>query len=185
MERWLIILLILISVYILMDFYHKYLKYKSKYLGGEKKVNAICVLSNGIVRFKEQDNNTVLIEGEIKGLTPGDHGFHIHETGDLTEGCDSCCAHYNPYNKNHGGRDLYERHVGDLGNITADSDGNAIFSFEDSLIKLRGPISIIGRSVVVHADPDDLGKGGNEASLTTGNSGKRIACGVIGYAKSC
>merc|ERR1711911_143674 len=75
------------------------------------------------------------------------------------------------------------RHVGDLGNITATDSGVATVDINDSLIQLSGENSIIGRTVVVHADPDDLGKGGVPLSLTTGNAGARVACGVIGIAK--
>ena len=72
------------------------------------------------------------------------------------------------------------RHVGDLGNIHTDSAGAAKGTIEDKHIKLIGPESVIGRMIVVHAGEDDLGKGGNEESLKTGNAGGRAACGVIG-----
>ena len=54
----------------------------------------------------------------------------------------------------------------------------------DKLIKLRGKYSVIGRSIVIHDDPDDLGIGGHSDSHTTGHAGKRIACGIIGYSKA-
>ena len=74
------------------------------------------------------------------------------------------------------------RHVGDLGNITADSAGKCQMKFSDKQISLRDfQRSIIGRSVVIHAKPDDLGRGGDEESLKTGNAGARIGCAVIGY----
>jgi Cu-Zn family superoxide dismutase len=82
--------------------------------------------------------------------------------------------------KRHGAPNDTERHVGDLGNIDANADGVANLSFTDSLISLSGPHSIIGRALVVHSGTDDLGKGGTEESLKTGNAGSRIACGVIG-----
>ena len=91
----------------------------------------------------------------------------------------SACAHFNPYGKNHGGIRSKERQ-GDLGNLVADDEGIAKMQMTDSVIK-RGVANIIGRSVVIH-DPDDLGEGGHEDSLT-GHSGKRIACAVIGYSK--
>ena len=86
----------------------------------------------------------------------------------------------------HGGRnDLpANRHVGDLGNIIADAAGNVEAEFDDALLSLRGPLSIIGRSVVIHADEDDLGKGPHADSATTGHSGARIACGVAGLAEA-
>ena len=108
------------------------------------------------------------------------HGFHVHECGDLSSGCESMCAHFNPYKKAHGGPKSTERHVGDLGNLKTDENGTACYSFRDKMIKLSGRANIIGRGLVIHADPDDLGHGGHNLSLTTGNSGKRIACSVIG-----
>ena len=72
------------------------------------------------------------------------------------------------------------RHHGDLGNIEADADGKGVYQATDDNMQLSGPLSIIGRSMVCHADEDDLGLGGHELSLTTGNAGARLACGVIG-----
>ena len=98
-------------------------------------------------------------------------------------GCMSSGPHFNPGKLTHGAPEDSIRHVGDLGNITADESGKALVEIKDSMIQLAGPDSIIGRTVVVHADPDDLGKGGHELSLATGNAGARIACGIIGIAK--
>lgn len=86
-------------------------------------------------------------------------------------------------NKTHGAPNDEERHVGDLGNIEANDKGVANVVIEDSLISLTGEKSIVGRSLVVHADPDDLGRGGHELSKTTGNAGGRLVCGVIGVTK--
>ena len=88
--------------------------------------------------------------------------------------------HFNPHNATHGGPTSSVRHVGDLGNIHTDSSGAAKGTIEDKHVKLIGPESVIGRMVVVHAGEDDLGQGGNEESLKTGNAGGRAACGVIG-----
>ncbi|KAL5983941.1 cysteine desulfurase Selenocysteine lyase [Asimina triloba] len=85
--------------------------------------------------------------------------------------------HFNPAGKEHGAPEDENRHAGDLGNVTAGDDGTVTFTKIDSQIPLSGPNSIIGRAVVVHADPDDLGKGGHELSKTTGNAGGRSACG--------
>lgn len=74
--------------------------------------------------------------------------------------------------------------VGDLGNVTADASGVAKINITDAQISLAGANSILGRTVVVHADIDDLGLGGHELSLTTGNAGARVGCGVIGIAKA-
>ena len=74
------------------------------------------------------------------------------------------------------------RHVGDLGNVLASDDGTAKYSRLDHQVNLFGAFSVVGRSCVLHRNEDDLGQGGNEESLKTGNAGARIACGVIGLA---
>ena len=89
----------------------------------------------------------------------------------------------NPHGKTHGAPSSAERHVGDLGNFETDAQGNARGCVQDPLIKLIGPESVLGRTVVVHAGTDDLGQGGNEESKKTGNAGARPACGVIGIAQ--
>jgi len=89
----------------------------------------------------------------------------------------------NPHSKTHGAPSDDERHVGDLGNFKTDGSGNAQGSVSDKLIKLIGPESVLGRTIVVHAGTDDLGKGGHEESKKTGNAGARPACGVIGIAQ--
>ena len=153
-------------------------------------VCAIAVFNNdnikGTVRFTEDlDTPRVRIDVSVKGLSPNSlHGFHVHEAGDLTDKCTSMCAHFNPYGKTHGCPGMKERHVGDLGNLSTNAKGEALYSFYDNAIKLRGTrCNIIGRGLIIHADPDDCGHGGNAESLKTGNAGKRIACAVIGYAK--
>ena len=164
-----------------------------------KKI-AICVITNssvhckGTIEFYEMDHE-ILIDINLKGLPPGKHGFHIHEAGDLTDECQSACSHFNPHNKTHGGPKDKIRHVGDLGNITANKNGIVKKKFKDSMITLKGKNNILGRCVVIHAGIDDLGKGGlnkkgeiideevHGESLKTGNAGKRIACGVIGWSK--
>jgi len=120
----------------------------------------------------------VRIEADLSGLKPGKHGFHIHQWGDCSapDGT-SAGGHYNPFNKRHGGPTDKERHVGDLGNIMAQPDGEAHYERIDKTISLEGPNSIIGRAVIVHAGEDDL------ASQPTGGAGTRVACGVIGYAQ--
>lgn len=154
-------------------------------------IEAVCVLNNkeeninGVIIFKEnKEKKCVDIKINITGLEEGLHGFHIHETGDLREGCGSLCRHYNPKNKNHGGPLSKERHIGDLGNVKANKNKIVNMRMSDKLIKLRGKYSIIGRSVVIHEKEDDLGLGNNKESLITGNAGKRIVCGIIGYSKN-
>ena len=134
-----------------------------------------------VIFIEDLKNKDTVIKISIKGLKPGKHGFHIHEKADLRKGCSSLGPHYNPFHKNHGGLNSKERHVGDLGNVVADKNGDVNMTIRDKLIKLRGKYSVVGRSIIVHEDVDDLGKGGYEDSLTTGHSGKRIACGIIGY----
>lgn len=120
----------------------------------------------------------IRVEGEINGLTPGKHGFHIHEFGDLTspDGT-SAGGHFNPTGEPHGAPDADKRHAGDFGNIEADQSGAVKVNFEDKKITFEGPASILGRGVVVHAKPDDL------KSQPSGNAGDRVAVGVIGVAK--
>ena len=133
-------------------------------------------ISGGIV-LKQEPNKPTIIRGQIKGLTPGKHGIHIHEFGDLSDGCDSAGGHYNPDGVDHG--DLAIGHVGDLGNIVANELGIASFKIVARRVDLSGDRSVVGRAMVIHADEDDLGLGGDEESLKTGNAGERLACGVI------
>uniref|UniRef100_A0A2C9F3F0 Superoxide dismutase [Cu-Zn] n=1 Tax=Sus scrofa TaxID=9823 RepID=A0A2C9F3F0_PIG len=148
---------------------------------------AVCVLKGdgpvqGTIYFelKARAEDSV-VTGTIKGLAEGDHGFHVHHLEIIHKvGCTSAGPHFNPESKKHGGPKDQERHVGDLGNVTAGKDGVATVYIEDSVIALSGDHSIIGRTMVVHEKPDDLGRGGNEESTKTGNAGSRLACGVIG-----
>ena len=87
---------------------------------------------------------------------------------------------FNPFGKNHGGPEDEERRVGSLGNIEVTEDGSVKVHVEDKLVKLIGPHSIIGRSIVIHENEDDLGKGGHELSLQNGNAGPIKAFGVVG-----
>ena len=154
-----------------------------------KPIYAIAVFNDiiqGNVRFTEDlDNKRIRIELHLKGLMPNSlHGFHVHEAGDLTDKCTSMCAHFNPYGNIHGCPGMRERHVGDLGNIKTNSNGEAKYTFYDNIIKLRGSkCNIIGRGLIIHEDTDDCGKGENAESIKNGNAGKRIACAVIGYSK--
>ena len=131
----------------------------------------------GTILFIQAPGSDTLIKGTVTGLTPGDHGFHIHEFGDMSDGCESMGGHYNPDGDNHGNED--SGHVGDLGNINAGEDGVAIVKKISNRVDLLGDRSVIGRGLVVHEDPDDLGQGDDAESLKTGNAGKRLACGVI------
>ena len=155
-------------------------------------MEAVAVLSSnavyGYVLFRQEDEY-VSIEVDLFKMNKssgkpliGLHGFHIHASGDLRRGCDSCCKHYNPEGVDHGG--LENGHAGDLGNLEFDEKGNCKQTLRCFKFKV---IDIVGRSVIVHEKEDDLGLGTGEnaeESRKTGNSKKRIACGVIGYAES-
>src|SRR5262249_11745657 len=144
-----------------------------------KTARAVAVLHafgkghvSGVVYF-EQKGDIVEITGKVTGLKAGKHGFHVHEFGDCT---DPKCSggHFNPTGMPHGGPDDEKRHAGDLGNIVANEDGVATINMKDRVIRLSGKNSIIGRALIVHADPDDL------KPQPPGNAGDRIGCGVIG-----
>jgi len=128
---------------------------------------------HGTVTFT-QFGEGVEVVADIEGLTPGKHGFHIHEFGDCSapDGA-SAGGHFNPTYSKHGGPDYAERHVGDLGNVVADSSGKAHYKRIDSVITLNGRDTIVGHSVIVHANADDY------ITQPTGNSGGRVACGII------
>ncbi|XP_068163801.1 copper chaperone for superoxide dismutase [Antennarius striatus] len=154
-----------------------------KGLGGSQQDlgSAVAIMSGvgqvqGVVRLLQLSEERCLIDGTIDGLEPGAHGLHVHSLGDLTQDCLSCGEHYNPFRRQHGGPVDSERHVGDLGNIVAGLDGRASFRLEDSHIKVW---DVIGRSLVVDSEEDDLGQGGHPLSKQTGNSGQRLACGII------
>lgn len=147
-------------------------------------IKGIAVLSptqgnalTGTVTFSAVEGG-VRIEAHISGLTPGKHGFHIHQYGDCSApDATSAGGHYQPTGHMHGSPADSIHHDGDLGNLVADSTGTAHYELIDSTLTLTGPNSIIGLSVIVHAGEDDY------KTQPTGNSGARVACGVIGVAK--
>lgn len=118
------------------------------------------------------------VEARITGLTPGEHGFHIHEFGDASspKGL-SAGGHFNPRKAEHAGPGM-KRHIGDLGNIEADAKGVAVYDKVDSQLMLHGETSILGRGLVVHEKADDL------KTQPTGNAGGRLAVGVIGVGQT-
>jgi len=134
---------------------------------------------SGTITFTEVADG-VQVHAEVTGLTPGKHGFHVHEFGDCTAAdASSAGAHFNPTKQPHAAPDATARHVGDMGNIEADTSDAAKLDYLDHNMSLANDErSIIGRSVVVHAKADDL------KSQPAGDSGARVACGVIGRAKS-
>jgi Cu-Zn family superoxide dismutase len=128
---------------------------------------------HGQVTFTKVKDGIQII-ADVYGLTPGQHGFHIHEHGDCSAADGSSAgAHYNPTHKKHGCPEDLERHVGDFGNLNADQTGYAHYDRVDRVIQLSGPYAIIGKSLIVHEKRDDC------TTQPTGDSGKRIACGVI------
>ena len=131
----------------------------------------------GTVTFTKAADG-VKVVADITGLTPGKHGFHIHEFGDCSDPKgESAGGHFNPTKHQHAGPDASERHAGDMGNIEADASGKAHLEYTDKAMKLSGDGSILGHAVIVHEKVDDL------TTQPTGNAGGRLACGVIGVAK--
>jgi Cu-Zn family superoxide dismutase len=128
---------------------------------------------SGTVNFT-QKGDTVIVEAKVQGLTPGLHGFHVHEKGNCTAPDGSSAGpHFNPGGTAHGGLQA-PRHGGDLGNLTADASGVATYKVQVTGISLgSAEDSIIGRAVIVHEKADDL------KTQPSGNSGARLACGLI------
>ena len=153
-------------------------------LSSPSVTKAVAVLSptkgnnvSGVVTF-EVVKSGVKIVADVTGLTPGLHGFHVHEFGDCTApDATSAGGHFNPHHMQHGGPDAAVRHAGDLGNLDANASGQAHYERVDTMISLDGADSIIGRAVTVHEKADDL------KTQPTGNAGARVACGAIGVAK--
>ncbi|HEX6981175.1 MAG TPA: superoxide dismutase family protein [Balneolaceae bacterium] len=133
---------------------------------------------SGIATF-EKVAEGVRVHAELEGLTEGPHGFHVHQYGDCTApDLSSAGGHYNPNENPHAAPTDSLRHMGDMGNIEVDAEGNATIDYVDSHIQLNGPNSIIGRAVIVHQGQDDL------TSQPSGAAGARIGCGVIGIANT-
>lgn len=131
----------------------------------------------GTVTFT-QDKKGVKVVAEFEGLTPGLHGFHVHEYGDCTSpDANSAGGHFNPTGMPHGARTDAKRHVGDLGNIEAVKGAPTRVEFVDTQISLTGPHSILGRGLIIHSQADDF------KTQPTGAAGARVACGVIGVMK--
>ncbi|HRX84047.1 MAG TPA: superoxide dismutase family protein [Phycisphaerae bacterium] len=155
---------------------------KSAMKGCAKIDSAVCVLEptqgnnvHGVIHF-ERMGQKVKVTGRVEGLTPGKHGFHVHEYGDITAADGkSAGGHFNPTHEEHGRPQDAVRHVGDLGNIEAGADGVANVNIVDNVISLGCPHCILGRGLVVHAGEDHF-------TQPTGDAGARVAVGVIGVA---
>lgn len=145
-----------------------------------KRQQAVAVLSPaqgkniaGQITFTEEMEG-VRVTGRVSGLTPGDHGFHIHEKGDCSAAdFTSAGPHFNPTGAPHGKPEAVSHHAGDFGNINADSAGVANINILASWLMFEGTNSFVGRAVIVHEKADDL------TSQPAGNAGARWACGVI------
>ena len=132
---------------------------------------------HGVVTFEEVDKG-VHVTANLTGLTPGRHGFHIHEFGDInSEDGSSAGGHFNPMGMPHSMPTSDKRHEGDMGNIEADENGSAHLDYIDSVMKLNGEYSLIGHAVIIHAKEDDF------KTQPTGNAGARVGYGVVGIAK--
>lgn len=172
-----VLLAVLASLYLGSNYY-----YYSPFYAKTTKASAVIhptkgnTVSGTVMFAQEQDG--VRITANLTNLNPGKHGFHIHEFG-VCACDDAVCAgdHYNPTNQPHAGPQDKHRHVGDLGNISADAQGNATYEYVDTHIALNGPQSIIGRTLIIHAQEDDF------KTQPSGNAGARIGCGVIGIGK--
>lgn len=153
--------------------------------------SAICVVycssghKHGIVKISESKLGGVDFRIHIHGLPVGKHGFHVHRSGNISSGSAHLCDHFNPTNSIHGDINSRNSHAGDLGNISANSSEICDMEIHSAKLRLNGKNSIIGRSLVIHSQEDDLGRGGDEESLRTGNSGDRIMWGIIAIDESC
>jgi Cu-Zn family superoxide dismutase len=130
--------------------------------------------TTGKVTFTALDHG-VRVAGEVRGLTPGEHGFHIHEKGDCGDNGNASGGHFNPAGGTHGKFGAAGSHAGELPSLVAGPDGVARFSVDVHSISLADgtPNNVVGRALVVHRDRDDY------TTQPAGNSGPRIACAVI------
>ncbi|OBZ90504.1 Superoxide dismutase [Cu-Zn], chloroplastic [Choanephora cucurbitarum] len=151
-------------------------------MGADTETNGLIL---GTVKLiQKDDHSSTRVVVDVKGLSEGNHGIHIHAFGDISGGCGNTGPHFNPFNRTHGDVKAKKRHAGDLGNLWADKDGNAHLDVTSNLISLNGKFSVMGRGIAIHANEDDLGLGDSPMTPLTGNSGERWACGVIGFANT-
>ncbi len=134
--------------------------------------------ANGQVTFTKMEDGRIKVNAEVYNLTPGKHGFHVHEFGDCSSpDGKSAGGHFFTDHDNHGSLEEHKTHVGDLGNLEANADGIAKATFITDKLSFSGMNSIIGRGVIVHEGEDDT------KTQPTGGAGARVACGVIGITK--
>ncbi|KAH6585518.1 hypothetical protein BASA50_001127 [Batrachochytrium salamandrivorans] len=143
--------------------------------------NASLVRIQGTVTFTQaSEDASLVVKANVTGVPAGKHGWHVHQSGNTFPNCGSAGPHWNPFGVNHGAPDAKVRHEGDFGNFLAAEDGSFVATYTDARATLFGTNSIIGRALVLHGGVDDLGITDNPLSITTGNAGSRLACGVIG-----
>ena len=130
--------------------------------------------AQGTVRFVQLADGGVRVNVDLTGVPPGVHGFHVHENGNCGDNGNAAGGHFNPTATPHGAPDADPHHAGDFGNVTADDNGRVQNEFTTRSITVEaGANSVVGRAVILHANPDDL------TTQPTGNAGGRIACGVV------
>jgi superoxide dismutase, Cu-Zn family len=130
--------------------------------------------AKGTVHFQDLSNGLVEVVVDLTGVPAGVHGFHVHEVPDCGNNGLNAGAHYNPTSMAHGAPDAQSHHAGDFGNVTADANGEVHTRFTTHSVTVKeGSKSVVGRSVILHANPDDL------VTQPTGNAGGRIACGIV------
>ena len=128
---------------------------------------------SGTVTFSQEEGG-VHVHAVVSGLTPGKHGLHIHVKGECVPPFTSAGDHLNPYDYDHGCPPANIRHLGDLGNVEVGPDGKGTYDQVVDKISLVDPEhQIEGRSLILHEGEDDC------KTQPSGNSGARIACGVI------
>ncbi|KAH6598046.1 hypothetical protein BASA50_003929 [Batrachochytrium salamandrivorans] len=143
--------------------------------------STLSVRIQGTVIFMQASANAPLVvTANVTGIPEGEHGWHLHQSGNTFPNCGAAGPHWNPFGVNHGAPGAKVRHEGDFGNFLAAEDGSFVATYTDTRATLFGTNSIIGRALVLHGGVDDLGITDNPLSITTGNAGSRLACGVIG-----
>lgn len=127
----------------------------------------------GMIHFNQMGDGQVQVVGDLSGLAPGMHGFHVHEKGDCSNDGQAAGGHFNPMNAPHASPDAASHHAGDFGNVTAEANGEVHTKFNTTSITVhQGMASVVGHAVILHGNPDDL------TTQPSGNAGPRIACGV-------
>jgi Cu-Zn family superoxide dismutase len=128
----------------------------------------------GTVTFRDLGNGKVMVDAKLTGVPPGIHGFHVHELGACGDNGNAAGPHFNASSAAHGAPSSLAHHNGDFGNVEADTNGNVTVSREVTGVTVSsGALSVVGRAVILHANPDDF------VTQPTGNAGARIACGVV------